>query len=59
MGHLQFLGFIRTRRWNRLKPGGWQVVRVGQPVFVAILCFLGILFATRYLQRVFLEIVVI
>jgi len=43
--HLQFLRYIRTRRWT------WFGRRVGEPLFVGILCLLAVLFAFRYARR--------
>ena len=43
--HVQFLRYIRTRRWTF---GGR---RVGERVFVVILCLLAVLFAVRYVRR--------
>lgn len=43
--HLQFLRYIRTRRW---KFGGRHV---GEALVLGILCFVAVLFALRYVQR--------
>jgi hypothetical protein len=41
--HLQFLRWLRA--WK------WRGYAIGKPLFIAVLCFLGILFAVRYAQR--------